>query len=85
MDNNKREFIFVSGLRELNYIQNTIQNTGNFIARLEKNCSRQLLKEIAKKMLNCGLCHDTVNFHFEVKIVYDKNNGFDWDKYKNGK
>lgn len=75
MDNNRREFIFVSGLRELNHIQNTIHNTGNFIARLEQNCSRQLLEEIAKKMLNCGLCRDKVNFHFEVKIVYDEKNG----------
>ena len=73
MNNNKRsEFLFVAGLRELNYIQNTIQNTGNFIARLEPNCSRKLLEEIANKMLNCGLSRDIVNFHFEVNIVYDE-------------
>ena len=75
-NNKNQEFLFVSGLRELNYIQNTIQNTGNFIARLETNCSRKLLKQLANKMLNCGLSKDKVNFHFEVKIVYDEKKRF---------
>lgn len=63
------EFLFLTDFRELQYIINTIQNTGNFIARLENNCSCELMTEILNKMINCGLKNK--KFHFEVKRVYD--------------